>query len=142
MSSILGTDAHFSEAMKMDLLSEVLRVVRLEGALFFNGEFSAPWCLNTQPAALASHLSPKAGHVIVYHFLTEGRAYAKLHGGKREELSAGDVVVFPHGDVHYLGNGLAKPVDSLKTFAAQLNQGLKLARFGGGGEITKFVCGF
>ncbi len=30
----------------MDVLSEVLRVVRLEGALFFNGEFSAPWCLS------------------------------------------------------------------------------------------------
>ena len=31
----------------MDVLSEVLRVVRLEGALFFNGEFSAPWCFRS-----------------------------------------------------------------------------------------------
>jgi AraC-like DNA-binding protein len=126
----------------MDVLSEVLRVVRLEGALFFHGEFSAPWCLDTQPASLASHLSLKAGHLILYHFLTEGRAYAKLPGGKREELSAGDIVVFPHGNAHHLGNGSAKPIDSLKTFAQHLSQGLKLVRFGGGGEITKFVCGF
>src|ERR1700730_9709858 len=38
----------------MDVLSEVLRIVKLEGALFFNGEFSAPWCLSaSQSTAIA-----------------------------------------------------------------------------------------
>ena len=126
----------------MDVLSEVLRAVRLEGALFFNGEFSAPWCLSTQPSAIAPYLSPHKGQLIIYHFVTEGRAYAKLPDGPREELSAGDVVVFPHGDPHFLGNGSAEPVDSMKTFGRNLSEGLKLARFGGGGEVTRFVCGF
>ena len=126
----------------MDVLSEVLRVVRLEGALFFNGEFSSPWCVRTQPRTVAPHLSPNAVQPIVYHFLTEGRAYAQLEDGARVELAAGDVVVFPHGDVHLLGNGSAKPVDSMATFGKNLSEGLKLARFGGGGEVTKFVCGF
>ena len=128
----------------MDVVSEVLRVVRLEGALFFNGEFSAPWCLSTSHStAIAPYLSPDAEHLILYHFLTEGRAYVQLPDGQREELTAGDIVIFPHGDAHLLGNGShAKPVDSLKTFAKNLTQGLKLARFGGGGEITRFVCGF
>jgi AraC-like DNA-binding protein len=128
----------------MDVLSEVLRVVRLEGALFFNAEFSAPWCLSsTRSADIAHYLSPGAGHLIIYHFLIEGRAYAKLPNGRREELRAGDIVVLPHGDAHFLGNGSpAKPVDSFRTFAKNLSQGLKLARFGGGGEITRFVCGF
>jgi AraC-like DNA-binding protein len=59
------------------------------------------------------------------------------------ELSAGDIVVFPHGAAHLLGNGFPeKPVDSLQTFSKNLTEGLKLARFGGGGEITRFVCGF
>ena len=126
----------------MDVLSEVLRAVRLEGALFFNGEFSAPWCLSTQPASIAPYLSPHDGHLIIYHFVTEGRGYAQLGDGRREELSAGDVVVFPHGDHHFLGNGVAEPVDSMKTFGRNLSEGLKLARFGGGGEVTRFVCGF
>ena len=79
----------------MDVLSEVLRVVRLEGALFFNAEFSAPWCISTTRSnALAPYLSPGAGHLILYHFLTEGRAYAKLADGPRGELSAGDIVIF------------------------------------------------
>jgi AraC-like DNA-binding protein len=128
----------------VDVISEVLRIVRLEGALFFNAEFSAPWCIREpQSTVKAPYLSPEAGHLIIYHFLTEGRAYAKLPDGRREELTAGDIVVFPHGDSHVLGNGSpAKPVDSLKTFAKTLADGLKLVRFGGGGEITRFVCGF
>ncbi|HEY8410920.1 MAG TPA: AraC family transcriptional regulator [Pyrinomonadaceae bacterium] len=126
----------------MDVLSEVLRVVRLEGALFFNAEFSAPWCLSTRPSAIAPYLSPHDRQLIIYHFVTEGRAYAQLHDGQREELSAGDVVVFPHGDPHLLGNGSSEPVDSMKTFGRSLSDGLNVARFGGGGEVTRFVCGF
>jgi AraC-like DNA-binding protein len=123
----------------MDLLSEVLRVVKLEGALFFNAEFSAPWCvMNSGAAGIAPYLSGESRHLILYHFLTEGRAYAQLDDGRREELNAGDIIVFPQGHLHYLGNGSAKPIDSLKTFS----QGLKVTRFGGGGEITKFVCGY
>ena len=29
----------------MDVLSEVLKVVKLQGAMFYNGEFSSPWSL-------------------------------------------------------------------------------------------------
>ena len=137
----------FHRGLRVDVLSEVLRAVRLEGALFFNGEFSAPWCLSSKPAAIAPYLSPQNRHLIIYHFVTEGRAYAQLRAGtrggaQREELCAGDVVVIPRGDDHFLGNGSAEPVDSIETFAANLSEGLKLARFGGGGEVTRFVCGF
>lgn len=128
----------------MDVLSEVLRVVSLQGAVFFNAEFSAPWCLHSERSAdAAQYLSPTGGHLIIFHFLTEGRAYARLADGRREELTAGDIVIFPHGDAHFLGNGAPeKPVDSFKTFAKNLTQGLKVAYFGGGGEVTRFVCGF
>ena len=71
----------------MDVLSEVLRAVRLEGALFFNAEFSAPWCVSSpQSTAVATFLSPGARHLIIYHYLIEGRAYARLKDGPREEL--------------------------------------------------------
>src|SRR6266704_2536181 len=63
----------------MDVLSDVLKVVKLDGALFFNGEFSAPWCFHSRLTPdVARHLSPRAGHLIIFHFLTEGRAYARL----------------------------------------------------------------
>jgi AraC-like DNA-binding protein len=128
----------------MDVLSEVLRIVKLDTALFFNAEFSAPWCLSEATSTvLAPHLSPQGGHLILYHFLFEGRAYATLPDGRREELVAGDIVIFPHGDAHLLGNGKpTRPVDAFQTFSKNLTEGLKVARFGGGGEVSKFVCGF
>src|SRR5487761_678806 len=111
----------------MDVVSEVLRAVRLEGALFFNAEFSAPWCICTsQTAEMAPYLAPGAGHLILYHFLTDGHAYVRFAGGRREELTAGDIVVFPHGDAHILGNGSPeKPVEALSVFLQNIARGLK-----------------
>jgi AraC-like DNA-binding protein len=128
----------------MDLLSDILKVVKLDAALFFNGEFSAPWCFSARPSReIAQYLSPTAGHLIIYHFLTEGRAYARVTDGLRMELTAGDIVIFPHGDPHFLGNGWPeKPVDSIKSFGKSMNEGLKVVRHGGGGEVTRFVCGY
>jgi AraC-like DNA-binding protein len=128
----------------MDVLSELLKVVRLQGALFFNAEFSSPCCIRSFPsAAYAPQLFPGAGHLIIYHFLTEGQAYVKLSGGQREELTAGDILILPHGDAHLLGNGSpVEPVDSLHTLAENLSRNPRLARFGGGGEVSRFVCGY
>lgn len=127
----------------MDVLSEVLKSVKLSGALFFNGEFSAPWCFSSSPSAAKEHFLSGRGHLVIFHFLTEGRAYARLPGGRKEELTAGDIVIIPHGDAHLLGNGSPeKPVDSFRTFAKHVAKGLKVVRFGGGGETTKFVCGY
>lgn len=128
----------------MDVLSEVLRAVKLEGAFFFNGEFSAPWCFRSSPTPEALRmLAPAGGHVIIFHFLTQGHAFARLPDGTREKLTAGDIVIFPHGDTHFLGNGSPeKPVDSFKVFAKHVTEGLRVARYGGGGTVTNFVCGY
>ena len=38
----------------MDALSEILRVVRLVGAVFIHARFTAPWCYQSPQAALAA----------------------------------------------------------------------------------------
>jgi len=128
----------------MDVLSEVLKVVRLQGALFYNAEFSSPWSFWAAPSrALAARVAPRAENVIIYHLLTEGRATVRLESGERVPLNAGDIVMLPHGDQHILENGRAtQTVDNSNELAQILSQGLKLWRFGGGGEVTKFVCGY
>jgi len=128
----------------MDAISEVLRVVKLDGALFFNAEFCAPWCINSpQSSQVAPHLCEGAEHLIIYHYLMEGQAYARLKaGGERVELEAGDIVIFPHGDAHVLGNGFgARPLNGLQLLS-QLKTGLSPTRWGEGGNVTRFVCGF
>ena len=63
--------------------------------------------------------------------------------GERIILDSGDIVIFPHGDAHFIENGPpTKAVDMAKELARIFSQGLKLSRLGGGGEITRFVCGF
>jgi AraC-like DNA-binding protein len=128
----------------MDVLSEVLKVVKLAGAIYYNGEFTAPWSFRSPPSCvLAPHFASGGDHVIIYHLLTEGQGFAGLELGKRVPLSAGDIVVFPHGDSHIIGSGLqVEPVDQEPELHRILAQGLKLARGGGGGEVTKFVCGY
>lgn len=128
----------------MDVLSTVLKTVRLEGAMFYNGEFSAPWSFRAPPSCLvAPYLAPEPRHVIIYHLITHGRAYANVENGKRVSLSAGDIVVFPHGDAHIMGNGRdVEPRDHGRMLEEILAQGLKLARMGGGGEITRIICGY
>jgi len=87
----------------VDVLSEVLKVVKLQGALFYNGEFSSPWSLGSPASrSVAPYLAPGAGHVIIYHLLTEGHAFVRLLDGERIALEAGDLVIFPHGDPHIL----------------------------------------
>ena len=127
----------------MDLLSEVLKSVQLESAFFYNAEFSAPWSFRS-PAAhkLAPYINHPDGHIIVYHFLIEGRAFARVEQ-ERVALSPGDIVIFPHGDSHCLESGPApRTVDGESELQRIFSAGLKISRQGGGGELCKFVCGF
>ena len=97
----------------MDVLSTVLKTVKLEGAMFYNAEFSAPWSFRSPPSCLvAPYLSPEPRHVIIYHLLTQGQAYANVENGPRMELYAGDIVVFPYptGDVVALQASTGQPV--------------------------------
>jgi len=128
----------------MDVLSEVLKRIRLDSALFFNAELTAPWCvLEPRSVEMSGQLSRNEGHLVLFHYVLEGKAYAQLPGSSKVELTKGDIVVMPHGDSHLLGNGEhARPVDSMKAFAKNLSEGLKLARYGGGGEVTRLVCGY
>lgn len=130
----------------MDVLSDVLGVIKLDSAIYFNAEFSEPWCLRTpegeQVAPLLAPTNP-GGHVIVYHLLAEGTAYVQLEGGAPIELVAGDIVTFPHGDAHVLGNGPARvTIDAATALGGMLERGLEMVREGGGGQRSRFICGF
>jgi AraC-like DNA-binding protein len=127
----------------MDVLSEVLKAIKLDAAFFYNGEFTAPWSLREPPSSIvAPHLSPGGGHVIIYHMITEGRCVAGLEGDKPIAIGSGDIVIFPHGDAHIIGNGSTQTVDLEPRLHEILARGLKLNRDGGGGELTKIICGY
>ena len=128
----------------MDAFSEVLSGVRLKGAMFFSAEFSAPWRLSTPHCrVLAPVLVPGAAHMVVYHFVVEGTARAGVEDGADIELSPGDIVVFPHGDPHHLSAGPGtNPVESSALLKRITTGDLSPMQAGGGGTITRFVCGY
>jgi AraC-like DNA-binding protein len=129
----------------VDVLSEVFKAVKLDGAIFYTAECSAPWGFRSPPSRImASYLSPDPKHVIVYHLLTEGRGYAHVEDDTRPvPLQAGEIVIFPHGDPHILGNGSPiVPVDSARELKRILSEDLKIYRHGGGGELTRIICGY
>ena len=129
----------------MDVLSEVLKAVKLDGAVFFNGEFSTPWCAREPDACtMATYLSVQSKHVIIFHLVTEGTAYISLeHDARRVPLVSGDIVVLPHGQAHVMGNGPpVTPMETAAHLSRIVSEGLRLYRFGRGGEVTKLICGY
>ncbi|MGF6917041.1 hypothetical protein OKW28_001214 [Paraburkholderia sp. 40] len=93
----------------MDALSDVLRVVRLSGAVYLNGDFTTPWCLFGQAdAALCAAFLPGSERVVSYHLITEGSCSARLADdpGSAIHLNAGELLVVPQGEPHIFGSAL------------------------------------
>src|SRR5688572_6123294 len=85
----------------MDVLSDVLKAVRLCGSVFFTAEFSSPWALNSpNPELLANIVMPDAEHMSLFHILIEGECIVECGKYPLQTIGSGDVVVFPHGDAH------------------------------------------
>lgn len=127
----------------MDALSELLRAVKLSGALFYKSSCSAPWHLDAPPSRMfLPYIRARASHVIEFHHITEGSAFVRV-GEETTPLTAGDIVMMPHGDAHVMGAGEGgKPIDGDAALPALWTGKLKLASFGGGGEVTGLVCGY
>ena len=127
----------------MDALSELLRAVKLSGAMFFIAECSKPWRVISPPAAtLGRYVAPDASHVIEFHLITDGSGYIRV-GEERTPFAAGDLLMVPHGDEHEMGNGTGGALyDAAPGVAEQWNGGLCRSRIGGGGEETRIVCGY
>jgi AraC-like DNA-binding protein len=131
----------------MDALSNVLRSVQLEGAVYVNAEFTAPWCVSAK-FGLATIRARLAGadKVVFFHYLTEGRCKVKLDDSPETlEARAGDLVLFLQGGSHLLGSDLRlEPVETARLIDpdAAVKDDLIQLRHGGGGAATRFVCGY
>ncbi|MGZ5650016.1 MAG: AraC family transcriptional regulator [Usitatibacter sp.] len=131
----------------MDALSDVLKSVRLEGAVYLNAEFSAPWCVRGECSvpSVRERLAG-AGHVVFFHFLTEGGCKVRLaDGGEAVDAAAGDLILIPRDDKHLLGSDLhlvPAEGDSLLDADAAADADIVQMRHGGGGATTRLVCGY
>jgi len=91
--------------MTQDTLSDVLRTVRLHGAVFYYVTGNREWAAEAPPSkAIAAAVMPDAEHVIEYHVVVGGHCWCALIGEPAVKMSAGDIVLFPHGDSHVMSS--------------------------------------
>jgi AraC-like DNA-binding protein len=133
-----------------DPLSDVLRTVKLTGALFFMVDASSPWGVEVPQAhAFAPIILPRAQHIVSYHIILKGSGWAGIPNVSSTWFEAGDVLVLPHGDPYSM---LSEPgqtpefdVDATMDYFRDMAAGRLpfVSTEGGGGEPrSEFVCGF
>jgi AraC-like DNA-binding protein len=127
----------------MDALSEVLKVLRFNSAIFFNARFTAPWCLaSPQADAVARQVNAGSERLLFYHFFAEGSCTVQLDGMAPLHVQAGDIILFPHGDAHAMASSGVDGPRPLLDLQALLRKRTDVLQLGGGGEPTHIICGY
>jgi len=126
-----------------DVLSEMLRAVRLTGSVFFGGKFTAPFGVISPRRWDESTPMARLRHISIFHLVAAGRCTFEHSNGSRREISAGDLLLLPFADEHRFWNG--SPTEF--GYAPDLVQpgpieGMLTLNHGGGGDETRLICGF
>jgi AraC-like DNA-binding protein len=137
-------------ASSPDPLSDVLRTVKLTGALFFLVDASFPWGVEVpRSKAFSSIILPRAQHVVSYHIILKGAGWVSIPGVASTWFEAGDVLVFPHGDPYSMLSQPGQPpefdAEATMEYFREMAAGRLpfVSKEGGGGEPrSEFVCGF
>jgi AraC-like DNA-binding protein len=132
----------------MDVLSDVLRAVRLTGAVYFDVRARAPWVAETPPiSSICARVMPEFEHVIAFHIMLDGWCWAQLADESEPavRMEQGDAVIFVGGESHFMCTdpGMrASPDLSLYYRPQDRPLPFTLNEFGGSGEPARFVCGY
>ena len=83
----------------MDALTDILRSIRLQSAVYFEKSFCAPWGMEMGDSAFGQ-----------FHMVIRGNCWLDVEGvGEVTPLSGGDVVLLPFGKPHWLADQLDSP---------------------------------
>jgi AraC-like DNA-binding protein len=121
-----------SALIEHDSVSEVLQVVRFRGMFICRSELAAPWGFQMGGRDFAN-----------FHILLIGRACLEASpGGRRLWLSAGDLVVLPHGSQHSMRDAPGSEVLRLQDLIATAKSYRRgTLRAGGNGAKSVLLCG-
>ncbi|MBP7001440.1 AraC family transcriptional regulator [Amaricoccus sp.] len=122
-----------------DVLSGVLRMVRLSAALQFCFAPRGDW--RTAGRRGLADLVSRADEAIPFHVVVEGTCWLDV-AGRRETLAAGDVVAFPTRAPHDLGAGAGRrPIDPVSDLPERPWREAPLLDYAGEGVRARILCG-
>ncbi len=140
------TPSNSAESLPLpkDLLSDLLRSIRFAGAINLRTELSAPWLIQSLPHSdFAAALQARTKRFLPFHIVAHGNCWVRASDDTRKFLSQGDIIIFPHGDSHLLGDRLDRePVLVSQLLPEPPWTEPLILKYGGGGEMTQLVCGF
>lgn len=126
-----------------DVLAETLRAIRLTGSVFLNARFSKPFGIISPDQFDARTPLAHLRHVSVFHLLASGNCTLEIASGERRNVSAGDILLLPFAAAHKFWNGdCSEMVPAPDLMRPGPVAGLWTLDHGGGGEVTRMVCGF
>ena len=116
-------------AAPVDLLSQILTLIRLRGELIFSADLSAPWALRFDAGSA------------YFHVVSEGAMRLEASDGRRIRAETGDILVLPQGRGHLIGAGEAEPKPARAVLDDQIRRGNLAIRLGGEGPATRLITG-
>lgn len=136
---IITSDRPDGSDGRADVVSDVLRAVRLGAEVFGRFELGAPWALRV----------PRTEQHLAFYVVARGGGWLDLEGDRRKAvarqiaLSAGDVVLLPHGASHVLRDPSrsARRPREVRDVICPRPTSTEPVRFGGGGPMTVLVTG-
>ncbi|HEV2569078.1 AraC family transcriptional regulator [Sphingomonas sp.] len=127
----------------MDVMSDILSSMRLSGAVVFDAELVAPFCIVSHygPQDCAKFF-PVPAHLIPYHYVTEGRMWVRI--GEEEPLlvEAGELVLLARNDRHLLYSEPGVPIQEMEDVTIDPGSGPIQVRQTGTGARTRMFCGY
>ena len=123
-----------------DVLSDVLRSIRVSGSLQFCFMPTGAWHTDGKPRL--RNLAGGGSSVMPFHIMVEGTCWMKMEG-EHHVLEAGDVVAFPFGTGHQLGAGsggqMISPVSDLPP---KPWREIPVLRYGDARDRVRLLCGY
>jgi AraC family transcriptional regulator, alkane utilization regulator len=115
-----------------DVLGDVLRSIHLHSTLYCRAQLGAPWGLGVPRREVA-----------VFHIVTAGTCWLTVEGiNTPMPLSAGKLMILPHGHAHAIADHPDTPVTGFVDFVSQHPTDKNGMVHGGGeGAVTTLVCG-
>ena len=121
----------------LDLLSDVLSRLNIQGTLYFRTAFTPPFGLEV----------PRYHNVARFHFVHKGRCVVRaIESDETVTLEEGDIAIVPHGASHHLLSGTEStsrvlPLDRVVETAGFTGQGVLVHGGDGADAPAELICG-